>query len=456
MGISHATLLIRHARIVDPAQGIDRHGDVLVQEGTLVSLESHTDGCEGVPQLDAKGCILCPAFVDLHCHLREPGQEHKESISTGTRAAAAGGFCAVCCMPNTDPPLDTADIVRSFKQKLRREACIQVLPVGAVSRRRAGQELVDMEGLAAEGVVGLSDDGDPVATASLMRDALYRSILFGLPIIDHCEDRSLVRDTFVNEGDVSLRLGVRGNPSAAEEIVLARDLLLARATQGRLHVAHVSTAGAVDMLRRARNAGLAVTAEATPHHLLLTEDAVLQPESRAFDTNAKVNPPLRTEADRQSLLQALREGTINVIATDHAPHAGFDKSRDPASAAAGISEFETAFGCLLGLVHSKQLSLATLISRLTCDPARLLGRQADLGTLRPGRAANLTLFDPEQGWTVDCRNFLSKGRNSPFDGWQLRGKVMLTVADGNVAYCDKRLATAMPGDTLQSCQERRS
>jgi len=431
--------LIRAVRVIDPAQGMDGIGDLLIRDGRLVAVGEHIERAEGARELDGMGLIACPGLVDLHCHLREPGAEYKETIATGTAAAAAGGFVAICCMPNTDPALDTRERVQRLRQRLQEDARVAVFPIGCVSKGRAGQELVAMEELAAEGVVGFSDDGDPVGTARLMREALLHSRELGLPIIDHCEDRTLAVGTFVNEGAVSARLGVRGNPSAAEEVMVARDLALARATGGRLHVAHVSTAGSVEMLRRTREAGVPVTAEVAPHHLLLTEEATLTGGRDSFDTNAKVNPPLRTEADRRAVLQGLREGTIDIIATDHAPHASHDKEREPACAAAGISEFETALGCLLGLVHSGELRLDTLISRLTRDPARILGKEEELGRLHPGRPANLTLIDPERLWTVDPRNFLSKGRNTPFAGRKVKGKVVLTVAHGVVVYRDERL-----------------
>lgn len=439
MGIAPVNLLIRRACIVDPAQGMDGIGDLLIRDGRLVAVGGHIERAEGASELDGAGLIACPGLVDLHCHLREPGFERKESISTGTAAAAAGGFVAICCMPNTDPPLDTRERVQRLRQRLQEDARVEVFPIACVSRGRGGKELVAMEELAAGGVVGFSDDGDPVATAGLMREALLRSRKLGLPIIDHCEDRTLAGGTFVNEGAVSARLAVRGNPSAAEEVMVARDLALARATGGHLHVAHVSTAGSVEMLRHAREAGVPVTAEVTPHHLLLTEEATLTGGTDSFDTNAKVNPPLRSEADRRAVLQGVREGTIDVIATDHAPHTPADKEREPACAAAGISEFDTALGCLLGLVHSGELRLDTLISRLTRDPARLLGKEEELGRLHRGRPANLTLIDPERLWTVDPGKFLSKGRNTPFAGRKVKGKVVLTVAHGVVVYCDERL-----------------
>jgi dihydroorotase len=426
-----ASLLIHGGRIIDPSQRIDLIGDLLIQDGRVAWLGAGREiPATACSVLEAQGLVVCPGFIDLHCHLRQPGFEEKETIATGAKAAARGGFTTVCCMPNTNPPIDNAAVVEYILNIARAEAAIRVLPIGCITKGRKGEKLAEMGELAAAGVVGFSDDGNPVADARLMRHALEHSLAFGLPIIDHAEEPSLAQGGVMNEGAISTRLGLRGIPSAAEEVMVARDLILAELTGARLHIAHVSTAGSVDLIRWAKERGVSVTAEVTPHHLTLTEERLLSPP---YDTNAKVNPPLRTQRDTKALLLGLREGVIDAIATDHSPHASRDKICEFDAAAFGISNFETALGSLMLLFHRGEIDLITLIAKLTVEPARFLG-QGELGTLREGAAGDVAIFDPEAEWTVNPQDFVSKGKNTPLAGCVLKGKVMAAVAGGEVAY----------------------
>jgi len=427
-------LLIRGGHIIDPSQEIDEVGSLLIAEGKISWLGKG----EIIPPqpdydvLPAQGLIVCPGFIDFHCHLRQPGFEEKETIATGTRAAARGGFTTICCMPNTNPPLDNQATIEYVKAEATKEATVRVLPVGCISKGRKGNELAPMSELASAGVVGYSDDGEPVMNLQLMHQALEFSHASGLPIIDHCEDKALTDGGLMNEGVVSTRLGLRGMPAAAEEIMVARNLALAQLTGGWLHIAHISTEGSVGLVGRAKEKGVRVTAEVTPHHLTLTEERVT-----GYDTNAKVNPPLRTKKDVQALIRGLKGNVIDIIATDHAPHTEADKRGEFALAAFGISGFETALGSLMSLVHDGKLTLATLISKLTCEPARIIGdRYGKLGTLAIGAPAEVTIFDPDRNWVVDTNTFASKGKNTPLAGSMLKGKVMATIAQGKLVYKD--------------------
>ncbi len=452
------SLLISGVRIVDPGQGIDQIGDLLVEEGKILQIGSalalgeRSERSEPKRKnLDASGLVLCPGFIDLHCHLREPGSEDKETIATGTKAAAAGGFAAVCCMPNTDPPMDTPDAVSWIKSKASRAGTVTVFPIGCITKRRKGEELADMAGLAEAGVVAFSDDGDPVASSQLMRRAMEHSRDLGLPIIDHCEDKALSGNGIMNEGQTSARLGLKGIPAAAEEAMVARDLILAKLTGARLHIAHVSTKGSVELIRRAEEEGVSVTAEVTPHHLTLTEEKIAGASSgKSFDANAKVNPPLRTREDVQALVKGLKDGVIDAIATDHAPHTMADKDCGLELAAFGISGFETTFGCLMSLVHNGEVSLTQLISKLTCEPAEVIGKTDELGTLKIGAPANITIFDPGREWIVNSHSFASRGKNTPYDGYQFTGKVVATVANGRMVYMDDSLVIPRSEVTKQS------
>jgi dihydroorotase len=437
-----AALLISGGRILDPSQGIDRAADLLISRGKIawVGDKGTSPAQTDLKIIDAADLIVCPGFIDLHCHLREPGFEDKETISTGTKAAATGGFTTVCCMPNTNPPLDNQSSIDYVKKTAETVGVVQVLPVGCITKGRQGKELTEMNELAEMGVIGFSDDGNPVTSSRVMSLAMDYSKALGLPIIDHCEDKELSDGGLMNDGWVSARLGLKGIPKASEEIIVARDILLAQMTAAKLHIAHVSTAGSVELIRRAKDEGVAVTSEVTPHHLTLTEARVMGIEPRknerlAYDTNAKVNPPLRTEEDIAALIQGLKDGTIDAIATDHAPHTLADKMCEFGLAAFGISGLETAFACLMSLVHDNRISLKTFISKLTFEPARIIGnRYGELGTLRPGCRADVTIFDPNEEWVVDSHDFASKGKNTPFNSYQVRGKVLVTIANGQIVY----------------------
>jgi len=456
-------LLVRRGHIVDPSQAIDQVGDLLLCEGRIVRSGGEILIQPGQVVIDATGLMVCPGFVDLHCHLREPGFEDKETIATGTKAAAIGGFATVCCMANTNPPLDNQIVVDWVRQKASKEGSVNVLPIGCVTKGRKGEEICDLAELAEAGVIAFSDDGDAVSNSQIMRHALDCCHTLGLPIIDHCEDKGLSNDGIINEGRVSSKLRLKGIPAAAEETMVARDLALAQLTGAKLHIAHVSTCGSVKLIRQAKENGISVTAEVTPHHLTLTEERILgkkwgensnviasgAKQSR-YDTNAKVNPPLRTRADVECLIEALKDGVIDAIATDHAPHTLADKNCELKLAAFGISGFETAFGCLMTLVHEGQISLATLISKLTNEPAKIIGRSDELGIFKVGTPANITIFNPDEEWIVDSRSFASKGRNTPFDGHRFKGKVVATIVNGRIVYMDDSLVIARSEATKES------
>jgi dihydroorotase len=342
-------------------------------------------------------------------------------------------------MANTEPPLDNAAVVDWVKRKAGTDSLVAVLPIGCITKGRKGEELTDMAELAEAGVVSFSDDGNPVVSSQLMRRALECSQDLGLPIIDHCEDKALSANGIINEGQMSAKLGLKGIPAAAEEVMVARDLTLAKMTKARLHIALVSTKGSVELIRRAREEGIPVTAEVTPHHLTLTEERIAGESSHKFNTNAKVNPPLRTREDVQALIKGLKNGVIDAIATDHAPHTLADKNCGLERAAFGISGLETALGCLMSLVHQGEISLTQLISKLTYEPAKVIGRNGELGILKTGASANITILDPDREWIVVSHNFASKGKNTPYDGYKFKGKIMATIANGRIVYIDDSL-----------------
>ena len=430
-------LLIKGGRILDPSSGVDSIGDLLLQDGTIKEMNRHIDAPPEARVIDVTRMVVCPGFIDLHCHLREPGYEHKETIATGTQAAARGGFTTVCAMPNTNPAIDSPEVVETVLRKAREVGIAKMLPIGCVTEDRIGKTLADLAALARAGVIGFSDDGSPVADDTLMRQAILLATSLGLPVINHCEDLSVSSGGVMNHGAVAASLGLKGWPAPAEDGMVARDIALAEATGSRIHLAHISTADSVELVRRAKKQGISITAEATPHHLTLTEEWVkTKPgDKRPYNTNAKVNPPLRTQRDVDALVQGLADGTIDCIATDHAPHALVDKDCSFEEAAFGISGLETALGSLLGLVHDGRLDMATLVERLTTGPAIILKRpDVCTGTLRLGSPADVTIFDPNAEWTVDTSEFASKGRNTPLDGVTLKGRVMATVVDGRIVY----------------------
>jgi dihydroorotase len=429
--------------VIDPASGLDAVADVLVRDGVVAEVGPGEDGRgisapAGARVVDATGLVVTPGLVDLHTHLREPGFEEKETIRSGTMAGAAGGFTTVCCMPNTEPALDTAAALQFVLRTARATGAVRVYPIGAVTRGRKGKALAEMAELAEAGAVAFSDDGDCVADGALMRHALEYSLIVRRPIVQHAEDKALSHEGAMNEGPVAARLGLPGWPRQAEEVVVARDLQLAELTGAHLHVAHVSTAGSVDLIRQARARGVHVTAEVTPHHLTLTDDlvaghwwsatAALPP----YDARTKVNPPLRTAADGAALLAGLQDGTVDCVATDHAPHATADKQCEYQLAAFGISNLETALASVLSLVHARQLDLAEAVATMTCRPAAVFRLPG--GTLAPGAPADVTVFDPDREWNVDPQQLFSKGKNTPLAGHFLRGQAQYTIVGGEVVF----------------------
>jgi dihydroorotase len=426
-------LLLKGGRVVDPARGLDGPFDLLLAEGVVASVGRKVTA-KGARVLDVRGLIVCPGFIDVHTHLREPGREDKETIATGTRAAAAGGFTAVCAMPNTEPVNDQAGITRAVLERARTDGVVRVHPIGAITRGSRGEELAEYGDLREAGCVAVSDDGRPVPSARVMRRALEYAKAFGLPVIDHCEDPTLFEKASMNEGTVSTLLGLRGTPAASEAMVVERDVLLAELTAGRLHIAHISTAASVDAVRRAKTRGVQVTAEATPHHLLLTDELVRESE---YDTCTKMNPPLRGETDRRAVLEGLRDGTIDCIATDHAPHTVDDKKVEYDLAAFGVVGLETAVAlCLDRLVRNGVVDLSQLVKLLSAHPARTLGLPG--GTLAPGAPADVTVLDLSHRRQVDPARFESKGRSTPFAGWILEGWPVMTIVGGRVVFEDER------------------
>jgi dihydroorotase len=421
-------VVLRGGRILDPSQNLDEPGDVLLRKGLVEAHGTSLGTPDGAEVIDCAGAIVAPGFIDLHCHLREPGREDVETIATGARAAAAGGFTAVCAMPNTEPVTDNQAAVGFILRQAMRAGAARVYPIGAISVGQRGEQLAEFGEMVGAGAVAVSDDGKPVASAHLMRTALEYAQSFGIPVIDHCEEPTLASGGSMNEGVVSARLGVKGIPAEAEEVMVARDILLARLTGGHVHLAHMSTRGSVDLIRWGKAQGLRVTAEVTPHHLTLTENACDD-----YDTHAKMNPPLRTAGDLEALRDAVRDGTIDVIATDHAPHHYDAKEREFADAPFGIVGLETALGVLLtDLVHTGIIDLPTLVDRLACAPARVF--QLPGGSLARGAPAHVTVFDPNVEWAVDPSTFVSKGRNTPYAHRLLRGRALVTIVGGQVIH----------------------
>jgi dihydroorotase len=420
-------LLITGGTVLDPETGAETRADVLVRDGVIAEVGEGLDAPEGVRVLDASGRLVSPGWMDMHVHLREPGQEHKETIETGCRAAAAGGFTAVACMPNTDPPISTRDVVE-FVRRRAEGLAVDVYPIGTVSQGRRGEALAEMGDMAAGGAVAFSDDGSPVQHGGLMRRALEYARTLGAPILAHEEDLTLNPHGQMNEGTVATRLGLPGIPGLAEEAMIARDALLAEFTGGHVHVCHISTARAVQIVREAQARGVPITAEACPHHWALTDAAV---EASGYDTNTKMHPPLRTAADVQAIKDGLADGTISVIATDHAPHAGFEKEVEFLEAPFGILGLETCWG-LVGrdLVAPGVLTLAQAVRALTFAPRLILG--LPVPRIAPGEPANLTVFDATTRWTFEARHIRSKSRNTPFVGTELVGRAWAIVNRGQL------------------------
>ncbi|MBO8128847.1 MAG: dihydroorotase [Peptococcaceae bacterium] len=423
-------LLIKNGTVIDPATDKPFQADVLCVDGKIAKMAENISS-RGVKTIDATGCLLFPGFIDMHVHLREPGFEYKETIASGTRAAARGGFTGVAAMPNTAPVADNAAVIRFILEKAAQSGSSRVYPIGAITKGSQGKELAPMAEMKKAGAVAFSDDGHPVTNAYLMRQAMEYARMLKVPIISHCEDTALAAGGVMNEGYTATVLGLKGIPSAAEEIMVARDILLAEMTGCALHIAHVSTAGSVRLIRDAKRRGVPVTAEVTPHHFTLTEEAVL-----GYNTNAKVNPPLRTEADIEALKEGLADGTIDVIATDHAPHATHEKDKEFDYAPFGILGLETAVGLIFSeLVDKGVLTLNQVACKCALNPARILGLPEK--KLQVGSDADITIIDPNRREIVDPKDFVSLSSNSPFNGFTLKGLPVATILDGRITMQDR-------------------
>lgn len=421
-------VLLRGGRVVDPARGHDGVADVLLVSGRVEAVAPALAAPDGAFVHDVAGLVVAPGFVDLHVHLREPGGEHKETIATGARAAVAGGFTSICAMPNTEPPVDDSATVGFVRSEGLRARAARVYPVGCISVAQKGEQLAEIGEMVEAGAVAITDDGRPVESAGLLRLALEYASSFGIPVADHCEDRTLSRGGSMNEGLTCSRLGLVGIPNAAEDVMIARDLMLAELAGGRIHIQHVSTRFGVELIRAAKARGVQVTAEATPHHLTLTDVAV-----DGYRTEAKVNPPLRGELDRVAVLAGFADGTLDVLATDHAPHHYDEKEQAFEDAPFGLVGLETALGLVFTeLVLKDVITLGTMVERMSAAPARAFNLPG--GSLAPGMPADVVVFDPGAAWVVDPASFQSKSRNTPFTGRQLRGLVLLTLVGGEVAW----------------------
>ncbi len=416
-------LVLKGGRIIDPAQGLDTVGDVLVADGVIAAVGGEID-TKGAEVFDARGLVVAPGLIDMHVHLREPGQEAKEDFASGTRAAAAGGVTTVCSMPNTRPAVDSAVLVNGLIRRAEVEGLVNVKVVGALTKGQEGKELAEIGDMLQAGAVAISDDGHHVANARILRTGLEYARMFDGLVISHAEEESLVADGFMHEGAVSAMLGLKGRPAVAEDIAVGRDIMLAEYTGARLHVAHVSTAGAVELIRQAKARGVKVTAEATPHHLALTDEAVV-----GYDPATKVNPPLRSREHVEAVVAGLKDGTLDCIVTDHAPHAFEEKDVEYRYAPSGFSGLETSLGVVLTeLYHSGKFTLAEIIERMATTPARLLGLAA--GTLKVGAAADIAVIDPEAEWSVDSAQFYTRGKCTPFEGKRLKGRAVATFVGG--------------------------
>jgi dihydroorotase len=425
-----ARIVIRGGRLLDPASGRDESGDLLLEDGRIAGAGAQL-AADGALAVDAAGCWVVPGLFDLHAHLREPGQEYKEDIASGGRAAVAGGFTAIACMANTQPVNDDPSVTEYILDRARQESPARVYPIAAATRGLAGEVMTEMAALVEAGVVAFSDDGRTIMDSGVMRRVLEYSGLVRVPIITHAEDRTLARDGVVNEGPVSTRLGLPGNPAAAETIHVARDILLAQLTGAHLHVAHVSTAGAVELIRAARERGVHVTAEVTPHHLTLTDEATL-----GYDTNTKMAPPLRSERDVRALRAGLADGTLDAIATDHAPHAVHEKDVEFTAAPPGVIGLETAVAVTLELVRAGDLAPIEWVRRLSSNPARIAGRPG--GSLAVGAPADVAVIDPVRRWVYEPTKGYSKSRNSPWAGRELTGRALATIVGGRLVYDAER------------------
>jgi len=431
-------LLIANGHLIDPAAPENTGMSVLIENGSVSAWlgpgENVPEGCE---VFDASGLLVAPGFIDMHVHLREPGQEHKETIASGCAAAVAGGWTSVCPMPNTTPVNDNAAITRYMIEQSERAGLANVFPIGAITKSSDGSELAEMGEMKAAGAVAVSDDGRPVPNSGIMRRAMQYARDFDLPVIDHCEDKSLSSGGVMHEGRVSLLLGLKGMPALAEEIDAVRDILLAKETGAHIHIAHVSTRGTIEAVRRAKNEGINVTCEVTPHHFTLTDRAV-----EGYDTNTKMSPPLRSEEHLEAIIEAVKDGTIDAIATDHAPHHADEKALEYDRAPFGITGLETAIGLAFNeLVHKGVIGLERLVELHASNPAKIF-RLEGRGTLTPGSIADITIIDPERKWTYSTADSRSKSRNTPFDGWEFTGKAVATLVGGKIVFNDIQASAA--------------
>jgi dihydroorotase len=458
-------LLLTGGRVIDPAQGLDgtRPSDVLIENGTIASLSPTPAQTERAERIDVSGLIVCPGLIDLHVHLREPGQSAKETMATGTAAAARGGFTSVVCMPNTSPPIENAATVALIREKAEREAKVNVFITGAITKNIEGEELAPIGSLKQAGVVAITDDGHCVQNNELMRRALEYARMFDLPVMDHCQDYALVSDGVMHEGFWSATLGLRGWPSAGEELIVARNIVLAETTGARIHCQHLSAAGSVELIRAARKRGVPVSGEACPHHFTLTDSAIAGSETfwrtdgkgvygfsamdgwpawPNYDTNLKMNPPLRSARDRDAILEGIVDGTIEVICSDHAPHCDYEKEVEFDYAPFGITGLETELSLsLMQLYHTRRMSLSDVIARFTTGPANLL--KLAKGTLKPGADADVTVIDPDLEWVFQRAESLSKSKNTPFHGWTMKGKAVITVVGGQIAWREQNELAAV-------------
>jgi len=422
-------LLIKNGIVVEPAKNLQQQLDILIENGKIIRIAKKIELKEKIEIIDAKNYIVSPGLIDIHTHLREPGNEDEETIATGTKAAAAGGFTTIFCMPNTNPPIDNQATVELVMLKAKNEGLINVLPVGCITKQRKGEELTEIGELKNAGVVAISDDGSSVKNSKIMRRALEYTKMFDLVIISHCEDTDLSKDGVVNEGKVSTLLGLRGIPKEAEEIMVIRDIILASLTQSKLHITHVSTKGSIDFIRQAKKSGIKITCDVTPHHFVLTEDKLLE---YPYDTNLKMNPPLRTQEDLDAIIEAIKDDVIDCIASDHAPHTIEEKNKEFDLAPFGIIGLETVLPlCITYLYYKYKIPLIKIIEKLTTNPAKIFGLKTK-GKIELGFDADLTIFSLDEEFIVD--KFYSKSTNSPFVGWKLKGKIKYTICNGKVVY----------------------
>jgi dihydroorotase len=449
------SLLLTGGRVVDPANHFDSPADVLIIGGKISTIGKKLSAPKGVEIFDARGKIICPGLIDLHVHLREPGQTAKENLASGTAAAARGGFTSVVCMPNTSPAIDNSGTVALIRERAAREGVVNVFVTGAITKNIAGEELAQIGSLKKAGIVAITDDGHCVQNNELMRHACEYAKMFDLPVMDHCQDYSLVTDGVMHEGYWSTALGLRGWPSAGEEMVVARNILLAELTGAKIHCQHLSAAGSVALLREAKKRGVTISGEACPHHFVLTDAAVAGSEKfwandgkilaksqngelpswPAYDTNFKMNPPLRSARDREAILEGLADGTIEILCSDHAPHCDYEKEVEFDYAPFGITGLETELALsLMQLVHTKRISLADLVAKYTVNPARLLN--LNKGTLSAGADADVTILDPDREWIFRAEGSASKSKNSPFSGWKLKGKAVATIVGGKKVWAE--------------------